>query len=585
MRELFRHLWNAVRSDRLAIFGLSVLCILITLALLAPIIATHDPTEMNYRAEGSALWIEGGETYIDAGVTEHSLRSVATDDGGFTAVGEKGTIAVYRGTRADGAWEIIDTGNDETLRSVAVSTGAGGAPALAVGDGGLILYRDGTGAWHREHAPGDPSLTGAALAASTGTAHEVLRIAVGEDGTVLVSRVDSLRNSLDGVTAVVPWETISPGVARDLLDVALADDEFGFVVGQRGTILRWNGMDLEAMESPTFRDLLAVAVRDRDYALAVGERGTVLLWDGQVWSEMSGPLSRSLRSVSIGEDGRAIVVGNFGDMMALEDGEWRRLDSGYDRHFRGSTVVGEAYLAVGTDPYVNALASPSRDHLFGTTHNGRDIFSQVLYGGRTALAIGFLAAIMVTVIGTNVGLVSGYFGGRTDSVLMRIVDIMYALPLEPFAMILVLVWRPGVGVIILAVGLLTWRTTARLIRSQVLSIVRRPFVKAARMAGSGHARIMYVHIAPNVLPLTFLQLAVAMAFAITAEATLSFLGLGPPRLYSWGTILHQARLSGAWRTAWWWIVPPGVLIMITVVSVFFVSRALEVVANPRLRRQ
>jgi len=228
----------------------------------------------------------------------------------------------------------------------------------------------------------------------------------------------------------------------------------------------------------------------------------------------------------------------------------------------------------------------------GCTGNGNvfrlsqpDIFSQVLYGGRTALAIGFLAAIMVTVIGTNVGLVSGYFGGRTDSVLMRIVDIMYALPLEPFAMILVLVWRPGVGVIILAVGLLTWRTTARLIRSQVLSIVRRPFVKAARMAGSGHARIMYVHIAPNVLPLTFLQLAVAMAFAITAEATLSFLGLGPPRLYSWGTILHQARLSGAWRTAWWWIVPPGVLIMITVVSVFFVSRALEVVANPRLRRQ
>lgn len=95
-------------------------------------------------------------------------------------------------------------------------------------------------------------------------------------------------------------------------------------------------------------------------------------------------------------------------------------------------------------------------------------------------------------------------------------------------------------------------------------------------------RILYVHIAPNILPLAFLQLAVAMGGAITAEATLSFLGLGPPRVYSWGTILHAARLSGAWRTAWWWIVPPGFLIMITVVSVFFIARVLEVLTNPRL---
>ena len=96
---------------------------------------------------------------------------------------------------------------------------------------------------------------------------------------------------------------------------------------------------------------------------------------------------------------------------------------------------------------------------------------------------------------------------------------------------------------------------------------------------------MFVHIAPNILPLVFLQLAVAAGFAITAEATLSFLGLGPPRMHSWGTILHAARLSGAWRTAWWWIVPPGALIMLTVVSIFFIARALEVLSNPRLKNE
>lgn len=576
MNALFLHLWRAIRADRLALLGLSALVLLIVASVLAPWIATHDPTEMHYREEGSALWIEESGTYLQENITTHALRSVATDINGLVAVGEYGVIATYRGTRENGSWTLIETDAGQTLRNVRIATVDGNnpgpyAPALAVGDGGFVLSRTTTGDWIADQVAGNPSFYGAAVAVSD--TDQSIRIAVGASGVAAVSRGDS-------------WEPISTETTRDIFGVALADASFGFAVGQRGTILQWDGVGFSTVDSPTFRDLLAIDVRDREYAIAVGERGTVLLWDGIGWTEMNSPLSRSLRSISIGEvAGSAIVVGSFGDMMAMEHGVWRRLESGYDRHFRGSTVVDGAYVAVGTDPYINALSPPTRDHLFGTTHNGRDIFSQVLYGGRTALSIGFLAAVMVTFIGTNVGLVSGYFGGRTDSFLMRLVDIMYALPLEPFAMILVLLWRPGVGIIILAVGLLTWRTTARLIRSQVLSIVKRPYVKAARMAGSGHGRIMYVHIAPNVLPLMFLQLAVAMAFAITAEATLSFLGLGPPRLYSWGTILHQARLSGAWRTAWWWIAPPGLLIMVTVVSVFFISRALEVVANPRLRQQ
>lgn len=206
-----------------------------------------------------------------------------------------------------------------------------------------------------------------------------------------------------------------------------------------------------------------------------------------------------------------------------------------------------------------------------------------MYGTRTALMVGIIAALVVNLIGATVGMIAGYYRGNIDNALMRIVDIMYGLPLEPFAIILVLIFEPSLWIIIMAIGLLTWRTNARIIRSQVLSLVERPFIKAARVAGASDLRIMLIHITPNILPLAFLQLAVAMGYAITAEATLSFLGLGPPQIYSWGTILHSARLSGAWRTAWWWVIPPGIFISVTVVSVFLISRSLEVLTNPRLR--
>jgi peptide/nickel transport system permease protein len=245
--------------------------------------------------------------------------------------------------------------------------------------------------------------------------------------------------------------------------------------------------------------------------------------------------------------------------------------------------VGDAAIAIGSDPFVDKLAPPSSQHWFGTDHLGRDLYSQNVYGSRIALLVGFLGASLVVLIGANVGLIAGYYRGRTDTVLMRIVDVMYGIPFEPFAMILVLLFDPSLTIVILAISLLTWRTVARLIRSQVLSLAERPFVKAARVAGASDLRIMYLHIAPNVLPLVFLELAIILGASIIAEATLSFLGLGPPQSISWGGILHNARLSGAWRTAWWWNLPPGAFIMITVMAVFFISRALEVIANPRLR--
>ncbi len=562
MRETLMLLVRAVKQDRLATFGIVVIVVLVLIAAFAPLLATHDPYVMTERVEGTALWVHGDRVEIEAGIAADTLYSVSADGpDSYFAAGAGGEVVRYDGTE----WLPVETPATETLRAISTVEGR----SITVGHNGTVLWLTG-GEFEQVPAPTEVDLFGVSLT-DTGAA-----LAVGQNGTVL---------HLDPENGVEDWEPLQAPVQRDLFAVALLRADYGYIVGARGTLLRFDGEQLEEVDSPTFRDLHNIAIFDESAGYAVGERGTVLRYREGEWIEEQGALTRTLRAVAMVSADQVQVVGTHGDMMRRVDGTWEQVRTGYTRHFRDVTSDGETTVVVGTDPYINSLARPSQEHYFGTTHNGRDIYSQVIHGSRTALLVGFVAALMVTVIGTNVGLFAGYLRGRTDNVLMRIVDIMYALPLEPFAMVLVLLWRPGIHIIILAVGLLTWRTTARIIRSQVLSLADRPFVKAARVAGASPLRIIYKHIAPNVLPLAFLQLAVAMAFAITAEATLSFLGLGPPRLYSWGTILHQARLSGAWRTAWWWVIPPGVLIMLSVVSVFFVSRALEVIANPRLSRR
>lgn len=229
------------------------------------------------------------------------------------------------------------------------------------------------------------------------------------------------------------------------------------------------------------------------------------------------------------------------------------------------------------------LHPPSRDFWFGTTNLGRDVFSQVVMGTRVALIVGLLAAVLVTIVGTLAGLIAGYYGGWADDVLMRAVDVAYAIPFEPFIIVLVGILRPSIWNVILAITLITWRSPARVVRAQVLSLVQRPYIKAARAAGAGHGRILARHIAPNILPLAFLYVAITAGWAITAEASISFLGFGDPRLISWGQILHTAFLTGSIRVAWWWVVPPGVCIMLVVLAIFFISRAYEQIANPRLR--
>ncbi|SDY80307.1 peptide/nickel transport system permease protein [Proteiniborus ethanoligenes] len=237
------------------------------------------------------------------------------------------------------------------------------------------------------------------------------------------------------------------------------------------------------------------------------------------------------------------------------------------------------------DGKIRRLEPPSKNHWFGTTDVGRDVFTQVVLGTKTALIVGILAAVLVTFVGSTVGIISGYYGGAIDIVLMRVVDFFYSIPFIPFVIVLAAVLSPSIKNIILAVTLLSWGTVARLVRSQVLSISKRPFIKAAKVAGAGNFRIMTKYILPNVIPIILLEMAFMVNWAIMAEASVAFLGFGDPDKPSWGQILHINFVTGNSRNAWWWTIPPGLSIVLLLISIFFVARALEEVIDPRLRRR
>jgi len=234
---------------------------------------------------------------------------------------------------------------------------------------------------------------------------------------------------------------------------------------------------------------------------------------------------------------------------------------------------------------------PSWKHLLGTNDIGQDVFSELIYGARASLFIGFLAAITGTAIGTLVGITAGYYGGVVDEVLMRVVDIWLSIPSLLFAIFLAAVILRAGGVpmfysVIFAIALTSWPPVARLVRSATLSIKERPYIESAVALGASPSRIMMKHILPNVAPLVLVEVVVRTAIAMLTEATLSFLGLGDPTLKSWGTILHFAMVKNALILGlWWWFLPPGIMIALTVLSVVLIGRGLEAYFNPRLRKQ
>ncbi len=217
----------------------------------------------------------------------------------------------------------------------------------------------------------------------------------------------------------------------------------------------------------------------------------------------------------------------------------------------------------------------------GTDHLGHGILTQLIYGSRTALFIGLAAGVLSSLVGVPLGIISGYYSNTwVDEGIQRVVDVMYGLPFLPLVIVLVFINGVTTTNIILGIVAKSWLNNAIVIRGQVLSLSKRPFVEAAEASGASDFRIMWRHLLPNVLPLGFIYLAQDAAFAILIQASLAFLGLADFTQVSWGTMLQWIQVQGYIYTAPWWLIPPGIMIALLAASFYFIGYSLEDVMNP-----
>jgi peptide/nickel transport system permease protein len=230
------------------------------------------------------------------------------------------------------------------------------------------------------------------------------------------------------------------------------------------------------------------------------------------------------------------------------------------------------------------LAAPQHGYPLGTDPAGRSVLLLVIWGSRTSLAIGVMATALTMVLGAAIGLVAGHYQGRTGRLLMHATDWFIALPSLPLAIALAAVLGQGAASITIAIGVTSWTNTARLVRAQTLAVEARPFIERARALGATDTQLILRQVLPNVMPLILVSSTLTVASAILSEATLTFLGLGDPTSVSWGSLLNNAFMQGAVTAgAWWYLIPPGVAILIIVLGFTLVGRSVEHVLNARVQ--
>jgi peptide/nickel transport system permease protein len=228
--------------------------------------------------------------------------------------------------------------------------------------------------------------------------------------------------------------------------------------------------------------------------------------------------------------------------------------------------------------------APSSAHWLGTDDGGADMLSLVIAGSRVSLIVGFAAALVAMLIGGTIGLWSGFYGGKSDTILMRITDYVLVIPDIPLMIIVAALFGRSLTNIILIIGIIYWTSTARLIRAQTKSVRERAYVTRARALGAGNQRLIGKHVLPQVMPLLIANTVLTVAIAIFAETYITFLGLGDPALISWGKLIENAFTGDAvLNDAWWAIVPPGVCVTLVILSCTMIGMAMEDALNPRLR--
>lgn len=232
----------------------------------------------------------------------------------------------------------------------------------------------------------------------------------------------------------------------------------------------------------------------------------------------------------------------------------------------------------------NIEAAPSREHILGTDELGRDVYTRLLYGGRVSLAVGILASIFEIAIGVTLGAIAGYYGGKTDSIIMRLTDIIMCFPFFVVAIALAAMIGPSMMNLIFIIAILEWTKIARIVRAEVLSLKEREFIQASKSMGLSGFEIIFKHVLPNTFSSVLVFATLAIANGILTEAALSFLSMGvrPPQP-SWGNMLSAAQSMRVLQFEWWMWIPQGFLVFITVISINFVGDGLRDALDPKLK--
>jgi peptide/nickel transport system permease protein len=231
------------------------------------------------------------------------------------------------------------------------------------------------------------------------------------------------------------------------------------------------------------------------------------------------------------------------------------------------------------------ISPPSARFPLGTDYAGRSILALLIWGTRPSLAIGVIATGLTMVLGSALGLLAGHYPGATSRVLMAFTDFFLAMPTLPLAIALAAVLGQGDTSITIAIAVTSWPGTARVVRAQTLAVEARPFIERARALGARDSQLVLRQVLPNVAPFILVQGTLTVASAILTETTLTFLGLGNPTDVSWGAMINQAFFQGAVSAgAWWYILPPGVAIVVVVLGFTLIGRAVENILNPRMAR-
>jgi peptide/nickel transport system permease protein len=239
-----------------------------------------------------------------------------------------------------------------------------------------------------------------------------------------------------------------------------------------------------------------------------------------------------------------------------------------------------------SDPPGDPFQRPSAEFPLGTDDFGRSVLDLVIYGSRISLLVGFAATVMTMTVGAGVGIIGGYYGGKTDTLMNALTNWFLVIPWIPLAIVLASILGRSLFNTILVIGVTSWAGTARLVRADTLSVKERPYVERARALGASNWHLVTRHILPNVMPVIFANTVLTVALSILAETTLSLLGLGDPSSISWGAIIFDAFDAGALSAGlWWWLIPPGVCICLVTLAFTMCGYALDEVLNPKIRER